>query len=255
MGIYEKLLEASGKLNDAALTKQLVIKMLIDEGYGTYAKRLKEYTFVVADVFHGCPIEVAAMFPDTGEIVINPSFLVDAPDGKIFKQLSLVVRHELLHFLLVHEKRFYDHLKKVDPEFEKTYRRASIHELANIAMDWELSQRGYDDYDKEVAHNLTLNGRVLGGLVLSMDRPEWIDKPMEEIFDLLRKEREDAIAEAEKLAEQEEIEVTIHRASHSPEYIDAYNKVIKKYDDEIYSDADLEALITELEADNDINID
>lgn len=257
MGISERLLkEATPSKSVAALTKEYVIAMLIDEGYGTYAKRLKEFTFVVADKLHGAYIEVAAMFPETGEIVINPSFLVDAPDGKIFKQLSLVVRHELLHFLLVHEKRFYDHLKKTDPDFERTYRRGSIHELANIAMDWELSERGYDDHDKEVARNLTLNGRVLGGLVLSMDRPELVDKPMEELFDILLQERKEAIEQAEAEREKNQAKVNIHRATHSQEYIDAYNKVIKKYSDEQnFDDAELDKLIAELEAGNDINID
>lgn len=260
MGISERLLkEATPGKSVAALTKEYVIAMLIDEGYGTYAKRLKEFTFIVADKWRGAYCDVAFMIPETGEIVINPSFLVDAPDGKIFKQLSLVVRHELLHFLLVHEKRFYDHLKKTDPDFEKTYKKGSIHQLANVAMDWELSDRGYDDYDKEVARNLTLNGRVLGGLVLSMDRPDLVNKPMEELFDILRKEREDAIKEAEALQQQlkkdNQIQLNIHKASHSPEYTNAYNKTIKKYDDNSFDDDELEQLISDLEAGQDINID
>lgn len=114
------------------LVKEQVISMLISEGYGTYAKRLKEFDFIVAHVYNRVYIEVAAMFPDTGEIVINPAFL---KDEQTFSQLSLVVRHELLHFLLVHEKRLFDHLKATDPEFEKNYKKASIHELANYAMD------------------------------------------------------------------------------------------------------------------------
>jgi hypothetical protein len=114
------------------IVKDQVIEMLIDEGYGTYAKRLKEFDFLVTDFCHGNYIKVACMFPDTGEICINPDFL---KDEKSFKQVSVVVRHELLHFLLVHEKRFYDHLKKTDPDFARSYRRASIHELANYAMD------------------------------------------------------------------------------------------------------------------------
>ena len=114
------------------IVKDQVIEMLIDEGYGTYAKRLKEFDFLVTDFCHGSYIKVACMFPDTGEICINPDFL---KDEKTFKQVSVVVRHELLHFLLVHEKRFYDHLKKTDPDFARSYRRASIHQLANYAMD------------------------------------------------------------------------------------------------------------------------
>ena len=97
------------------LVKEQVISMLISEGYGTYAKRLKEFDFIVAHVYNRAYIEVAAMFPSTGEIVINPAFLADE---KTFSQLSLVVRHELLHFLLVHEKRLFD--RRFDPLWRKS---------------------------------------------------------------------------------------------------------------------------------------
>jgi hypothetical protein len=114
------------------LVKEQVLDLLIKEGYGTYAKRLREFDFLVTDMYHGYPVEVALMNPDTGDIAINPAFL---ESEKYFKQLSVVVRHELLHFLLVHEKRLYDHLEASDPDFENTYKKASIHQLANIAMD------------------------------------------------------------------------------------------------------------------------
>jgi hypothetical protein len=51
------------------------------------------------------------------------------------RQLSVLIRHELLHFLLVHERRLVDHLKATDPNFEDTYKKASIHRIANYAMD------------------------------------------------------------------------------------------------------------------------
>lgn len=233
------------------LVKEQVISMLISEGYGTYAKRLKEFDFIVAHVYNRAYIEVAAMFPSTGEIVINPAFLADE---KTFSQLSLVVRHELLHFLLVHEKRLFDHLKATDPEFEKTYRKASIHELANLAMDWELSDLGYDDHDKKVAKNLTLNGKVLGGLVLESDHPEWVGKPMEEIFTLLRKEHEERL-KANNTTKGPKQKVTIKKATHTQEYRDAYNKIMKKYDDPSFSDKDLANLILDLEAGVEISLD
>jgi hypothetical protein len=114
------------------LIKEKLIDMLISEGYGTYAKRLKEFDVLVADIYHGTPIEVAAMFPYSGEIVINSGFL---DDDETFSQLSIIIRHELLHFLLMHENRLVDHLKATDPDFENTYRKASIHQIANYAMD------------------------------------------------------------------------------------------------------------------------
>lgn len=35
---------------------------------------------------------------------------------------------------------------------------------------------------------MKLNGEVIGGLILSDDHPEWINKPMEELFDLINQE-------------------------------------------------------------------
>lgn len=151
------------------LVKEQLIEMLIDEGYGTYAKRLKEFDIIVADIYQGTPIEVAAMFPYLGDIVINPAFLAD---DETFSQLSIIIRHELLHFLLMHENRLLDHLKATDPNFEETYGQASIHQIANYAMDWELSDIGYDDHDKEVVRVMHINGEVIGGLILSDDHPE-----------------------------------------------------------------------------------
>ena len=231
------------------LVKELVIAMLIDEGYGTYAKRLQEFDFLVTDFHYGNYISVAAMFPKTGEICINPSFLVDAPDGRIFKQLSVVVRHELLHFLLMHERRFYDHLKAIDPEFEKSYRDPTINELANFAMDWDLSREGYDDHDKEVVRTMTLNGKVIGGLIL--------DKPMEEIFDLVRKEHEEHLRNnPPKSGKQPKTKIKVTKATHTQEYTDAYNKTIQKYQDENdYSDGDIADLLGRLANGEDIDLD
>jgi hypothetical protein len=117
------------------LVKEQLIEHLIDNGYGTYAKRLKEFDVIVADMYNGVPIEVAAMFPYGYEIVINPGFLDDPDEDHAMNQLSVIIRHEVLHFLLTHEQRLVDHLKATDPDFAKTYKDPSIHQIANYAMD------------------------------------------------------------------------------------------------------------------------
>lgn len=148
------------------LTKQKVLALLGSEGYATYARRLKNIDFHVAYYYKGSYCSAAFMSPKDMCIVVNPGFVVDMmKDGPIFKQLSVVVRHELLHFLLCHEKRFLDYLKKTDPEFAKTYDRVDMHTLANFAMDYELGNYGYDDYDKKVIKQMTLNGQVISGLL------------------------------------------------------------------------------------------
>ena len=157
-------LQEANSLN--LLVKQKIINMLRSEGYATYANRFKKLNFVVAEFYKGVYCPVAFMSQSDMVIVVNPALIVDMmEDGPIFKQLSVLVRHELLHFLLCHEKRFVDYLKKNDPEFAKTYRRVDMHTLANFAEDYEISNYGYDDYDKSVVKNMTINGRVVGGLL------------------------------------------------------------------------------------------
>ena len=233
--------------------KEMVLDMLIQEGYGTYARRLKEFEFIVADFYGGSYIPVAAMFPTLGCIVINTGFL---DDEKTFKQLSVIVRHELLHFLLMHEKRLYDHLKATDPDFENTYKKASIHEIANFAMDWELSERGYDDHDKDVVRNMTINGQVVGGLILEDQHPEWLGKPMEELFELQKTEYEKAKKEAEEmLKNQPKTTINVHKASHSPEYVKIYNGIIKKYNKDTITEQDLNDLLDQISKMSDEDLD
>ena len=227
------------------LVKEQLIEHLIDNGYGTYARRLKEFEVFVADMFNGVPINTAAMFPETGEIVINPGFF-DLPDeDQAWNQLSVLIRHEMLHFLLVHEKRLVDHMKATDPDFESNYRKASIHQIANYAMDWELSEQGYDEHDKEVVRVMTLNGEVIGGLILSDDHPEWLNKPMEELYELVKKEVEEG---------RMQLPPSPPGGGDGPgggkgpsqEYADGWNAIMSKFDDPNISDQELNDLINQI---------
>jgi hypothetical protein len=227
------------------LVKEQLIQHLIDNGYGTYARRLKEFEVFVADMFNGVPINTAAMFPETGEIVINPGFF-DLPDeDQAWNQLSVLIRHEMLHFLLVHEKRLVDHMKETDPDFESNYKKASIHKIANYAMDWELSELGYDDHDKEVVRVMTLNGEVIGGLILSDDHPEWLNKPMEELYELVKKEVEEGRMQ---LPPSPPGGGGGGGGGNGPsqDYADGWNAIMAKFDDPNFSDQDLADLISQI---------
>lgn len=227
------------------LVKEQLIQHLIDNGYGTYARRLKEFEVFVADMFNGVPINTAAMFPETGEIVINPGFF-DLPDeDQAWNQLSVLIRHEMLHFLLVHEKRLVDHMKETDPDFESNYKKASIHKIANYAMDWELSELGYDDHDKEVVRVMTLNGEVIGGLILSDDHPEWLNKPMEELYELVKKEVEEGRMQ---LPPPPPGGGGGGGGGNGPsqDYADGWNAIMAKFDDPNFSDQDLADLISQI---------
>lgn len=240
-------------------TKEIIRNYLIQEGYGTYAKRLAAYKFYIADVWHEHYIAVAAMFPDYAEVVINPAMVDatkmfvagDARDDvtKMMDQLSVLIRHELLHFLLVHQQRLYDHMKDTDPQFEVNYRKRSIQEVANEAMDYEISIEGYDAHDKEVIRLMTLNNRVVGGLIAEDDHPDWGKKTMEEMFDILRKEHEDNLRNN---PQQQISKVTIHRATHSPEYTNMYNKIIQLFDDSQYSEGDLATVLAAASSGDDV---
>ena len=228
------------------LVKEQLIQHLIDNGYGTYARRLKEFEVFVADMFNGVPINTAAMFPETGEIVINPGFF-DLPDeDQAWNQLSVLIRHEMLHFLLVHEKRLVDHMKDTDPDFENNYRKASIHQIANYAMDWELSELGYDDHDKEVVRVMTLNGEVIGGLILSDDHPEWLNKPMEELYELVKKEVEEGRMQLPPSPPGGGGGGSGSGKGPSQEYADGWNAIMAKFDDPNFSDEDLADLISQI---------
>lgn len=235
------------------LVKEQLIQRLIDTGYGTYAKRLKEFEVFVADIFNGVPIRTAAMFPETGEIVINPGFFELADEEQAWNQLSVLIRHEMLHFLLVHEKRLFDHLVATDPNFKETYEKASIHQIANYAMDWELSELGYDEDDKEVVRVMTLNGEVIGGLILSDDHPEWLHKPMEDLFELVKKEVDEGRMQLPP-AEPGEGGGGQGGKGPSQEYADGWNAIMAKFDDPNISDQELLDLIKQISSGNIVTI-
>ena len=233
------------------LVKEQLIEHLIDHGYGTYARRLQEFDVYVVDMLNGCAINTAAMFPETGEIAINPGFFELADEDRAMDQLSVLIRHEMLHFLLVHEKRLFDHLVATDPKFEETYKKASIHQIANYAMDWELSELGYDDHDKEVVRVMTLNGEVIGGLILSDDHPEWLHKPMEELFELVKKDVDEGRMQLPP-SEPGGGSGGGGRGGKGPsqEYADGWNAIMSKFDDPNVSDQEINDLINQISSGN-----
>lgn len=166
--------------NDA---KQEIINILREEGYATYASLVDYFDIYLTDD----PEVVGYMIPGKAKIVIN--------GGLSISQVSLIIRHEILHeFLTHHERR---------GEFEKSNKGlGSDHELANIAGDYEISNRGYTDRDKANARAIILGDKVLRGLVTEDDYPDWENATFEEMYkDLLEKSKEDREA-LQKLLQQ-----------------------------------------------------
>ena len=152
--------------------KQLIISHLLDQGFKSYAQRFMDIKFVVAEMYDGSLCPTAFMVPKKNVICINPGFFdVQDPDNQaeIDKRLdliSVVIRHELLHFLLSHEKRFIAYLKKKYPKsWGRYYANPQMHDIANFAMDLDLCNEAYDPEDKELIKNFALNGKYISGLV------------------------------------------------------------------------------------------
>ena len=193
--------------NDA---KEQIMNLLKKQGYPTYAHLVNFFNIYLTDN----PEVIGYMVPGKSVIVLNKDLLIE--------QVSTIVRHEILHEYLTHMQR----QKKIDDEDGN-----SNHELANIAGDYEISNRGYTDADKRTARGIRIGGKRLVGLVTEFDHPEWVDLTFEEMYKELKKQAqedeskisrelsrsrsvsqkdledlEDAIASAKDQAEQEEEE-------------------------------------------------
>lgn len=151
--------------------KSKLIYTLREQGYGTYARLLDYFDVYITDD----PKVVGYMVPQKAKIVLNGNLSME--------QVSTVVRHEILHEFLTHMERnkaFHDINGKYLP----------VHELSNIAGDFEISNLGYTDADKREMKRLKLNGQTLQGLVTDIDRPGWENLTYEEMYQKLLDENE-----------------------------------------------------------------
>ena len=153
--------------NDA---KNEIMKILREQGYPTYAKLVSYFDIYLTDD----PNIVGYMVPDKAKIVLNA--------GLSINQVSTIIRHEILHEYLDHAMRRKD--------WETKTGRKGHNEIANIAMDYEISNRGYTDADKLTARSIILGDKVLTGLVTEDKYPGWENKTFEEMYDELLKQRE-----------------------------------------------------------------
>lgn len=159
-----------------------IIKKLVREGYVTYAKLFENFDLNITNN----PGVIAYMEPGRGRIVINSELDED--------QVSVAIRHEILHEFLKHEKRLITNLAKkfnLDPEKlldkDLEFLRSKLYSTSdfNIAADYEISNRAYTDKDKEAIRNINLGGRILSGLVTEDQHPDWVDLTVEEMYDKL----------------------------------------------------------------------
>lgn len=167
-------------LKDEKNAKASIMRYLAEQGYPRYASLLRYFDVNVTSD----PDTIAYVENDRARIVINKYLSIE--------QVSVVVRHELLHRWLRHAYRAEKHVGK-DAWDKRTYQD---HQIFNIAADYEISNRGYTDEDKKMVRNLRLNDpslsreeQIKGGLVTEDDHPEWVDLSMEEMLDKLNEIR------------------------------------------------------------------
>lgn len=170
------------------LLKLWLIRKLKSQGYLTYAKILREFDIQLLSKNSS---SVAYLDPAKGLFAMHPT-LDD-------NQVSVIIRHEILHAYLQHEKRLLDKLAKehgLDPNKLDDYTITELkkelysNSLFNIAGDYEISNKGYTDKDKDIVRNIIFNGRVVSGLITEDEHPDWVDMSIEEMFDELRKEKQ-----------------------------------------------------------------
>ena len=176
-------------------TRDYLAEKLGEQGYATYAK-----LFMLFDLrLTSDPRYVGFMEPGKGRITLNRTLAEH--------QMGLIIRHEILHEYLSHEMRLLDHLAEKNPDLDPD--EVSLKKILysddtfNIAADYEISNRGYTERDKQDVRAIKLGGQVVSGLVTEDQHPDWVDKTVEEMYDLLKDEREKAKEEAEQQMSQE----------------------------------------------------
>lgn len=151
--------------------KKQIIKVLREQGYATYARLLDLFDVYLTDD----PNHIAYMIPNRAIIVFNKGLSID--------QVSTLARHEILHEYLTH-------LERQNAFHKANVKYLSDPELANIAGDFEISNKGYTDADKAIARSIKLDGKILKGLVTELDRPGWEKLSFEEMYEKLLEENE-----------------------------------------------------------------
>lgn len=148
-----------------------IMHFLAEQGYPRYAAMLQNFDINVTSDLN----IIAYVETDRARIVVNKYLYLE--------QLSVVIRHELMHRWLKHNYRLEQHVGKKAWDS----RTAEQHQIGNIAADYEISNRAYTDDDKLQVQRMRVKDRVLQGLVTEVDHPDWVDLSVEEMYDRLIK--------------------------------------------------------------------
>lgn len=142
-----------------------------NEGYATYATLVDLFDIYLTDD----PGVIGYMLPGQAKIVLNQNLSIN--------QVSTIVRHEIMHEWLTHRER--------QIAADERRGKAGDHEIANIAADFEISNKAYTDQDKSIARAIRLGDDVLRGLVTEDQYPGWENMTFEDMYDKLMQEKEE----------------------------------------------------------------
>lgn len=191
--------------------KEIIYLMLQNDGKGhrhaVFAEYIKDFDLYIVNAKDE-PRFTASMDSENGIIRVSSGFLTDSVEDVL--QISVLLRHELAHHLLSHmikdknylrakfkaeleqDKEFLAQGKDVDTELDEIMESflvsKSWHDLANVLADLEVADLTYSLEDEHTVKNMTLNGELIGGLLMSTERPDWHSKTLEEMYVELEKE-------------------------------------------------------------------
>lgn len=188
------------------LAKNEIRLLLAKRGYVTYSNLLNDFELHLTKD----PEVIGYMIPDRGVITVNENLDID--------QVGVIVRHEILHEFFNHAKQLADHLGLA----KGVSASRSAHKVGNIAGDYDISNRGYTEQDKEDVRHIRIGGETISGLVTEDDHPDWVNLSFTEMYDKLQELRKQEKEKFKKEVEQ-------RYADHDQNYIDTYNKIITKY--------------------------
>ena len=192
-----KNLKEAGKEIQTETEKKLKKKLLAllrNDGKGhhhaKYATRLEDFMIKIVPRAEA-PGFVASVSWENVTIYISDGFVTNDPE--IFYQLSVLMRHELAHYLLQHDIRMAKYISdKYGDEYAKHFKLSNLlHQTCNIVMDLEISNKVYlQNDDKDVVRNLTDGVRFLPGLVTEDIASSWEKMNLIEMYDAVEKEIE-----------------------------------------------------------------
>lgn len=164
--------------------KKALCQLLINKGHRKYAERFWKFDFNIVDSKKH-PEFTAAISFDEATVFISDGFL--GTSEAIFNQLDVLLRHELAHNLMMHQIRLMHVFKRLhknnpDEAYEHISYSASLHHLLNIIEDFEISNKRYTDADKKIVKAMSLNGRVISGLITEEHRQGWAKMPLEAMY-------------------------------------------------------------------------